>query len=153
MEQRHQIHDPTDALAYVLGGYGRFTLVSAQTGARFTYRASQPDAIPNDSRNRPIFIGVLNGQDNEGDYRYLGCLWGTRYAHGRKSTVDRNAPSARAIEWTVRQLAAGRLPPTVEFWHEGRCGACGRALTVPESIERGLGPVCAAKAHGHANAA
>jgi hypothetical protein len=30
----------------------------------------------------------------------------------------------------------------MELWHEGRCGKCGRALTVPESIESGLGPVC-----------
>jgi hypothetical protein len=28
-------------------------------------------------------------------------------------------------------------------WHEGRCGRCGRKLTVPESIESGFGPECA----------
>lgn len=27
----------------------------------------------------------------------------------------------------------------------GRCGDCGKALTDPESIERGIGPDCAAK--------
>ena len=27
-------------------------------------------------------------------------------------------------------------------WHEGRCGRCGRKLTVPESIEAGYGPEC-----------
>ena len=35
------------------------------------------------------------------------------------------------------------LPKTVEVWHEGICGRCGRKLTVPESVERGLGPECA----------
>jgi hypothetical protein len=29
-----------------------------------------------------------------------------------------------------------------EFWHEGRCGCCGKLLTVPESISAGYGPVC-----------
>lgn len=31
----------------------------------------------------------------------------------------------------------------VEVWHEGSCGRCGRKLTVPSSIETGLGPECA----------
>lgn len=30
----------------------------------------------------------------------------------------------------------------VEIWHEGKCGRCGRQLTVPESIESGFGPEC-----------
>jgi len=37
---------------------------------------------------------------------------------------------------------AKELPEKVEFWHEGRCGDCGRRLTVPESIARGIGPIC-----------
>jgi hypothetical protein len=32
-----------------------------------------------------------------------------------------------------------------EVYHEGRCGRCNRKLTVPESIETGLGPECASK--------
>lgn len=27
----------------------------------------------------------------------------------------------------------------------GKCGICGKALTVPESIQRGIGPVCLSK--------
>jgi hypothetical protein len=26
--------------------------------------------------------------------------------------------------------------------HEGKCGRCGRLLTVPSSIESGIGPEC-----------
>jgi hypothetical protein len=29
-----------------------------------------------------------------------------------------------------------------EVWHEGKCGKCGRALTVPSSILTGIGPEC-----------
>lgn len=39
-------------------------------------------------------------------------------------------------------IAGGVIPPSLEVWHEGRCGRCGRALTVPESIASGIGPVC-----------
>lgn len=38
---------------------------------------------------------------------------------------------------------AGQDLPECEVWHEGRCGRCGRKLTVPESIETGIGPDCA----------
>jgi hypothetical protein len=36
----------------------------------------------------------------------------------------------------------GILGATLEFWHEGRCGRCGRRLTVPDSIASGYGPEC-----------
>ena len=31
------------------------------------------------------------------------------------------------------------LPTFIEIWHEGKCGKCGRTLTVPDSIINGLG--------------
>ena len=37
------------------------------------------------------------------------------------------------------------LQDFVEIWHEGKCGKCGRPLTVPSSIENGLGPSCLKK--------
>jgi hypothetical protein len=47
-------------------------------------------------------------------------------------------------------MVQGKTPAEVdlEVWHEGRCGACGRRLTVPESIERGLGPECYGRRNG-----
>jgi hypothetical protein len=50
---------------------------------------------------------------------------------------------ARGFAWFWANLARGTFPDTFEFWHEGRCAACARRLTVPQSIERGLGPECA----------
>jgi hypothetical protein len=47
-----------------------------------------------------------------------------------------------AFGWAWRHPDSDKL----EVWHEGRCGRCGRRLTVPESIESGLGPECATKA-------
>jgi hypothetical protein len=39
-------------------------------------------------------------------------------------------------------LIKNNLPNFIEIWHEGRCGKCGRTLTVPDSIANGLGPEC-----------
>ena len=62
---------------------------------------------------------------------------------GAKGHPD--ADSFVALNWLVGKLAAGKLPDTVEFYHAGKCGCCGRTLTVPESIVTGLGPVCAGR--------
>jgi hypothetical protein len=49
----------------------------------------------------------------------------------------------KAMEWLWTKLMIGHIPETIAVLHDGRCGACGRLLTDPESILRGLGPKCA----------
>ena len=63
-------------------------------------------------------------------------------AGAKVSKIGEDADSAKAWRWFDANLQAGRVPEQLEVWHEGRCGRCGRALTVPESIERGIGPEC-----------
>lgn len=128
------------AKTFMLGGRARLTLVSEKTRARFTYRIVQK------TPDMPWFVQLLSGADNEGDYQFLGSIFKGEevytYRHGRKSRISPQAPSARAFEYAAPWLLMGALPPRCQVWHEGRCGKCGRALTVPESISRGLGPEC-----------
>lgn len=139
-----QMHDPDQIREFVFAGNARLTLVSRKTGARFTYRVrapKEPGAVSH-------FVSVLTGPGNEIDYAYLGHFFQTSgaYVHGRKSSITEDAPSAKAWAYFGRKvLDEGRLPEQIEVWHEGRCGRCGRVLTVPESIERGIGPECAGK--------
>jgi hypothetical protein len=130
----------SDACAYILGGHAIVTLVSRKTGARFTYRIKAPAEGDNIR-----FVAVLMGPDNGADYVYLGQIY-TRdryYMRGRKSTIDAAAPSAMAFAWSWFHLRDGKLPEDLEVWHEGTCGRCGRRLTTPESIAKGMGPECA----------
>jgi hypothetical protein len=95
-----------------------------------------------------LFVKLLTGSDNEHSYTYLGNLRLTphpHYEHGRKSTIGPDAPGAKAIGWYLSRLLGDASVDGVEVWHEGVCGRCGRALTVPESVERGIGPDCAEK--------
>ena len=142
----------TSALTYISAGKGRVTLRSIKTGTRFTYRFSRPRHPRRETRNAtpPIFVRLLNGSDNTNDYVFIGSLWRDSrgrlvYRHSRKTRVTADAASVKALAWTMAQLSAEKLPPTVEVWHEGVCGRCGRRLTVPESLEAGIGPECAAK--------
>jgi hypothetical protein len=81
--------------------------------------------------------------DNETSYTFLGSIFeGKTYRPGRKSPVSPTAPSAQAFAWAWSFMARGEMPPSCEVWHEGRCGRCGRSLTVPESVASGIGPVC-----------
>lgn len=139
---RRRFVTAAEARAFVLAGNARLTLVSRRTGARFTFRVRRPRA------GMPHFVALLCGPDNDGDYQFLGTIFADgRYVRSRKSRIGDGAPSARAFAWAWPRLAAGALPDALEVWHEGRCGRCGRALTVPESIARGLGPECAGVIH------
>lgn len=146
---------PALARAFLTAGRALFTVVSKSTGARFTFKISRPAPNPERearygrSTRRPLFIGVLSGPDNESSYSYLGTIWEDSekftYAHGRKSFVSADAPSARAALWLTKCLNNPALLEQAEVYHAGRCGRCGRTLTVPSSIEIGLGPECAGR--------
>ena len=132
---------PAAIAAFVLAGNAVFTIRNPQTGGRFTYRVRAGKG-----EGAPYFVQVLTGPDNTGDFTYLGCVFADgRFVVTKKSRISPDAPSARAFAWFFARAQAGRDLCGVEVWHEGRCGACGRALTVPESIETGLGPVCAGR--------
>jgi hypothetical protein len=131
---------PEVALQFILAGRARFTLVSEKTGVRFTYRVTQRDE---QGKKTPHFVSLLSGPDNETSYTFLGSIFeGKTYRPGRKSPVSPTAPSAQAFAWAWSFMARGEMPPSCEVWHEGRCGRCGRSLTVPESVASGIGPVC-----------
>jgi len=128
---------------YITGGHGTFTLLSSVTGTRFTYRIGTND------EHYPYFVGLLTGPDNTSGYAFTGTIFGTRdnlvYRPSQRSTVGAKSASGIALSWFLKTLNTGTLPDTVAFFHEGKCARCGRKLTTPESIKRGLGPHCANK--------
>jgi hypothetical protein len=142
-EPEGAVLDSSKVPAFVLAGNATFTLVSKTTGARFTFRV-RASKDEDDSR---FFVSVLTGPDNGTDYQFLGTVFDRkRFAHGRKSRISPDAPSALAFRWFWAALSnRGVAPATCEVWHLGSCGKCGRALTVPESISSGLGPICAGR--------
>lgn len=139
-----QMTDAKDVARFIYAGNALFTIVSRKTGARFTFKVSAARGEREKSKMR--FVKVLNGPDNTSSYLYLGYVKtnqpGVMIA-GNKGHPE--AASYKAIAWTLKQLAVGKMPESLEFLHSGKCGCCGRALTVPESIKTGLGPICAGK--------
>lgn len=141
--------------AFALAGHAIFTVVSGASGERLTFKVGTPKtAKVDDAYQGPWFVSVLTGANNESDYTFLGSLWrdadgSLAFRRSAKSPIGTDAPSQAAARWLFGKLLgrpSGRiLPSNVAVHHEGRCGRCGRLLTVPESIESGIGPVCAEK--------
>jgi hypothetical protein len=138
---------------FVLAGRSVFTLRNTKTGNRVTYRVRrlEKDAARagQQSAIEMWFVDVLAGPENTTDYRYIGIITRSGFNWTTKSKVATDAPSVEVFRWFWRQAKRDgarwtiTLPAHIEVWHAGTCGRCGRALTVPESIQTGLGPVCA----------
>jgi hypothetical protein len=142
-DMRGRLTDPVDVERFALAGKAVLTLVSVKTGTRFTYRIT---AAPDGAAH---FVALLNGPDNTADYKYLGRIARSIFWAGRKAPragdITADAPSSKAFAWAWRSIVSGSIPGTLEIWHEGRCGRCNRALTVPTSIKHGFGPECFGK--------
>jgi hypothetical protein len=135
-----RLTDATDALAFMMAGNAYMTLRSAKTGTRYTYRVRA-------SKDKQVhFVSVLYGSDNVGDYRWIGIIKNGEFKVPGKTKMMPDDPRVVAFMWTHLHLTTKhQIPSQLEVWHEGRCGKCGRLLTVPESIANGIGPECAKK--------
>lgn len=69
---------------------------------------------------------------------YLGKIADGTFAASRDCTPAQQA--------AIVAMCADPLAAAVAYGREtGQCACCGRELTDPESIERGIGPICAEK--------
>ncbi len=140
-----QITDPKTALSFMFAGNATVTFRSLKTGERRTYKIREAEKRnPNDANEQPVyFVKLLNGPDNESAYVYMGMVRDGKFSTTRASKMDTNSVAVKAFTWVLEYLQKNVLPESLEIWHEGRCGRCGRKLTVPESIASGFGPECA----------
>ena len=136
-----ELSSANDALRFIFGGNATFTIRSAKTGTRYTYKIRQKEI------GKPFFAAVLSGQNNESDFDYIGFIpAATRDVLVAGAKGKPSAPSFKALAWAINQIAQkARIPENLEVFHEGRCCACGRKLTTPESVLSGIGPECAKK--------
>ena len=115
----------------------------------YTFKVQQSE--PSEKWPNPAhFIKLLTGPDNTSDFNFLGKLNPVtgEVTISAKSCVGEGAWSLRIVRRVMAQMFEGEGIAAIKAtgWdidHMGKCGRCGRPLTVPESIECGIGPDCA----------
>lgn len=142
---RHQLTELAAVRRFVTGGNAYFTIVNPSNGNRYTYRVNQKEN--DDGSKSPHFVSVLTGPNNWRNYSYFGIIRRNGQfflGSSRTARISADTLSVLAFSWVWKQILSGNAEQfeRIEFWHEGRCGMCGRKLTVPESIANGIGPIC-----------
>jgi hypothetical protein len=143
-----ELKTKNDIDRFIFAGKAIFTIRNNDTGNRFTYRLMKVEDAD------VFFVSVLTGSDNNTSYSFFGTIFDkTRFSLSKnKSRLDINDPkhmmAIKTFQWFFDTLISitKPFPSQVQIWHEGVCGTCGKKLTVPESIDIGLGPICAKKA-------
>lgn len=123
----------SDALSFILAGKAIVTFLNTQSENRFTFK------VKKSKEGDFYFVSLLTNPET---YQYIGTVSNGVFRLGKKSKVSGDAQSVKVFDYVTKKLKSNTLPNFIEIWHEGKCGRCGRALTVPSSIESGLGPEC-----------
>jgi len=146
---------------FIYGGDAIFTVIG-KGDRRRTYRVFRSKA-DKDNLNVKNTVGVLTGPSNMTDYTYFAqidkegryypiaaaTMVGKNLRVTGKERMSYNSDSAIIFRYLLRLVRENKpLPPTMEIMHADLCGRCRKPLTVPKSIERGLGPDCAKKTAG-----
>lgn len=131
--------------AFVLGGKAIFTVQNPE-GEYYTFRVKCPKMdLKKDVGSRMYFVSVLTGRDNESSYSYAGLLnkWSGEVTLTKGSKFSAADKRVRVIKWAISHIWHSQpLPQGYVIRHEGKCACCGRTLTTPDSLDRGIGPEC-----------
>lgn len=143
MEHKHKL-SLKSALDFIFGGNSTFTIVSKATNDRYTFKIEKGK-----KDGSPFFVKYLYGGDNNSSYKCFGIIPtegdnSYQFFLTKGGGVKKDSTLNKAFVWMYKVLKTQNQSKfdLIEFWHEGKCGQCGRKLTVPSSIETGFGPVC-----------
>ena len=147
MEHELKLTTGKEIASVLTAGNAILTFLNSQTGNRFTFKIVKKDEDKNNlTENNLFWVKVLTGSDNDSDWTFIGTIFKTKdgtitYKHSNKSRIRYSAQSAKVINWLVG-IGEGVVPDVLKVYHNGFCLKCGKTLTVPESIESGIGPKC-----------
>jgi len=128
----------SDAKNFAFAGNALITLESRKSWNHHTYKVK----LAKDKKDFFFVSHLARGSADEGNFAYLGIVAGGKFRLTKKSTAAADTEVVKAFDWFMR-LKGPEMPSSLIVHHENKCGKCGRTLTVPESVESGIGPECA----------
>jgi len=126
---------------------GRYTISSAATGEHRTFWVRRQDDDAEFAPGKRL-VYLLTGSQNDDPSCYTAFGFaeevGIRVFPSKQASSPRWAQFADLL-WTL--ALDGAFSPWADrgftILMEGACCRCNRPLTTPESIRRGIGPICA----------
>lgn len=135
----------TDTLSikkFIEAGKATITIKSLKTNKHYTYKFIKPKNFKN-----IYFVKLMTGTDNCSSFSYIG-IYDNRnggFKLTKKSKLPIDSVPVKAMNYFLYSLKENIIPSTLNVYHDGKCGRCGRKLTTPQSLETGYGPECITK--------
>lgn len=130
--------DPNDVKKYMLAGQSVFTVFNMNTGNHMTYKI---DRKKSKSENEQLlwFVSVCYSYDS---FSCIGRILNNKFLPSMK--MDVNDKSVKGFDVVWKHYGENLNPMNnVKILHSGYCARCGKLLTEPESLKRGMGSYCA----------
>jgi hypothetical protein len=128
---------------FFFGGNSTFTIQSEKTNDWRTYKIRQME-VTERFPNPAFTVSLLAGPCNETNYVYIGLIdpntGSIRFTKASKR--NDSSPDVVILRWFMNHLFTDKVLPNAVVRHAGKCGCCGRKLTTPQSLIRGIGPEC-----------
>lgn len=131
---------PAQFRNFIFAGRSVFTLENNETGNYITFKIKEL------KKNYKVIPGVFVVEckvlgDKDTGYRFLGFL-NLNERKFRRRFWDHKFIGYTTLFWLLRNLENLERFEKLAIYHEGRCCKCSHPLTVPESIDSGIGPEC-----------
>lgn len=140
-EDRALTEKKQQTLRYITAGNATFTIESTKINKRYTYKFYHRK---NDNCEYRYLVKRLYGSNNEDDYHFIGIYYADTGVYKSKAPQDAKPDHDKMLAAFLKMLHTDGIEwyPTCKFYMSSKCACCGRKLTTPESIERGIGPEC-----------
>lgn len=137
---------PEITAEFLTAGNARF-LVTNREGTQYTFRIKRWES----KKTGRIFFFVDAQERSQGmEFVKMGTMDPDTFVFshgGDRAQISADHTAVKVFEWAVDMIFGEYdLPEGYNIKHCGTCGACGRPLSVEESVIRGIGPVCYGKA-------
>ena len=125
---------------FIFAGRSVFTLENSETGNYLTFKVKQ---VKKNYKEVPgqFAIECKTLGDKAHGYKFLGFV-DLNERKFKKRYWDSNFVGFKTWVWLLKNLERLEDFTKLAIYHEGRCCKCGMPLTVPESIDSGIGPDC-----------
>ena len=140
-EHSAQFHNPADLQTYCFGGRGVVTLHNPVTNVHHTYYIKKPqneDEFPQDV----YFVYAVHVAEGINKCFYIGMIEQGKFRLTRASRYATHTAIVKGANYLMRMMHDIKAFRKMNVYHEGMCSVCGRPLTSPKSLHRGIGPKC-----------